>query len=81
MKATDKAPALEHFLYSLTGSNRVECIERGWCVTCDQEGIPAHDAYPGDGGYWRDALSLAEYKISGMCQLCQDDIFSEDSEE
>ena len=74
MKANDKAPALDALLTSLTGSHRVVCIERGWCMTCDCEGIPAHDTFF-EGGYWRDAKSLAEYKISGMCQGCQDEVF------
>jgi len=80
MKATDKAPAIDGLLSSLMGSHRVECIERGWCMTCDAEGIPCPDEFYPDG-YWRDALSLREYRISGMCQGCQDEVFSEDSEE
>ena len=77
MKANYKAPALDAFLFPLMGGSRVECIERGWCTTCDCEGIPAHDTFF-EGGYWRDAKSLAEYKISGMCQGCQDEIFTEE---
>ena len=30
---------------------------------------------------FRDKLSVSEYKISGICQWCQDDIFSSFSEE
>jgi hypothetical protein len=74
MKANEKHPALDALITSLTAVNRVEFISRGWCMTCDFEGIPAHDTFF-EGGYWKDALSLAEYKISGMCQGCQDETF------
>ena len=80
MKATYKAPAMDAFLSCLMGSKRVECIERGWCMTCDAVGIPCPDEFYPDG-YWRDALSLKEYRISGMCQSCQDEAFSQYSEE
>lgn len=52
------------------------CINRGWCATCNEEGIPLHaEWFP--GGYWKDAESMAEYRISALCQGCQDDYFAE----
>ena len=39
-------------------------IEMGLCPTC---GGPVHP--------FRDALSEKEFKISGMCQSCQDKVF------
>ena len=77
MKASEKSPQMEAFITSAIGINRAEYIERGWCTTCDEENIPAHDEFF-SGGYWKDALSLAEYKISGMCQHCQDRFFTEE---
>jgi hypothetical protein len=41
-------------------------VESGICPTCG-EGV----------GKFRDHLSEKEYKISGMCQNCQDKIFGE----
>ena len=39
-------------------------IERGECTTCGEK-----------VGELRDALSIKEWKISGMCQKCQDSVF------
>ena len=46
------------------GRNRTTCIEKNVCVTC---GNKAHT--------FRDALSIKEFTISGMCQDCQDKVF------
>jgi hypothetical protein len=45
-------------------SAEMKRIEAGFCPTCGK-----------DIGKFRDALSKREYEISGMCQLCQDDVF------
>jgi hypothetical protein len=42
-------------------------IDKELCPTCGE---------PIAG--FRDELSLREYKISGMCQACQDSVFGED---
>lgn len=41
-------------------------VEQGKCVFCKKE------VFKGD---IKDGLTLKEYKISGMCQDCQDKIF------
>jgi len=41
-------------------------VDKGLCPTCGEK-INMRD--------FRDALSKKEYKISGMCQKCQDKIF------
>tara|TARA_R110002167_G_scaffold38013_1_gene118718 strand:+ start:533 stop:748 length:216 start_codon:yes stop_codon:yes gene_type:complete len=46
-------------------------IMRGECTSCENADLTA----------FRDDISKQEYSISGMCQLCQDDIFTEQSEE
>ena len=48
----------------LFGITYTECKATGICVTCHK---PI--------GEFRDNLSAKEYKISGMCQDCQDEIF------
>ena len=48
-------------------SKAVEDVKAGKCPFCGSTKI-----YPKD---FRDALSLKEYTISGMCQKCQDDFF------
>ena len=42
----------------------VEKIEKKICPSCNN-----------DVGVFRDLLSEKEYKISGMCQSCQDSVF------
>jgi len=43
-----------------------EKIEQKKCPTCNN-----------DIGEFRDEISKKEYKISGMCQKCQDEVFGE----
>lgn len=52
-------------------SKEVEAVERGECPTC---GIP------NAASTIRDPLSLKEYRISGMCQGCQDETFGGEGE-
>ena len=42
------------------------------CMTC---GKPPSDSPRGPAFLFRDHLSAKEYKISGMCQTCQDGVF------
>ena len=44
-------------------------VERGWCPTCSKV-----------VSMFRDELSLREYRISGLCQTCQDALFGFDLE-
>ena len=57
---------IEDLLASLTGKGRPDTIRAGKCMTCNVEQVPP----------FRDALSVKEYTISGMCQQCQDSVFS-----
>lgn len=51
------------------------------CSTC---GKPPTQMGPPESPTWaflfRDRLSAEEYRISGCCQGCQDDVFNEDEE-
>lgn len=47
---------------------RVDRVERGQCPFCNATPKPKD---------FRDDLSRREFKISGMCQVCQDDLFKE----
>lgn len=67
-----KAPALAQLLNSLT--NRTEAIKLDKCV----------DPPIGCGGNaspetFRDNLSFQEYRISGLCQKCQDKVWPPDA--
>ena len=71
MKANDKSKEIDALLSSLAGgANRYEVVEAGLCMTCE-----------GRASQFRDALSEDEYRISGMCQDCQDDVFGISDEE
>lgn len=56
---------LNNFAQGAFGRNRSDTMRANKCVTC------------GGGAFlFRDDLSLKEYRISGMCQRCQDSVFS-----
>jgi len=61
---TPKAKSIEDLLTKLTGISRQDAHNRSICPICKTE-IKA----------FRDMLSRIEYSISGMCQLCQDEVW------
>jgi hypothetical protein len=63
-KPSDKSPEIENFLETTFG--RTTAIKSGTCVYCKKKIIG-----------FRDALSMKEYTISGLCQECQNSVFSE----
>ena len=67
MNPTNKSQPMEDLLAILGGSPRKEVITTGRCMSCKTDSI-TEDSF-------RDNLSIKEYKISGMCQKCQDDFF------
>lgn len=62
--ATPKSKAIEDLLTAITGKNRVLAVRYNRCMTCHNPDMN-----------FRDALSVKEYTISGMCQRCQDEVF------
>jgi hypothetical protein len=59
---SEKSPEMEDLLESLFG--RTSSIKSGICVSCSKEVTE-----------FRDGLSEKEYTISGLCQICQDEVF------
>jgi len=49
------------------GRTRTEALDTHTCISC---GKPAID--------FKDDKSAAEWRISGLCQKCQDSVFEED---
>jgi hypothetical protein len=47
---------------------QVDLVDAGRCPTCGKEIRP---------GEFRDELSRREFGISGMCQMCQDEVFNQ----
>ncbi len=69
MKPTKKSEEIETLLTVFTGEDRRKAIRLNVCM-----GAPI-----GCGGpamEFRDELGAIEYSISGLCQNCQDQIFS-----
>lgn len=59
-----KSKEINQFINSAFGINRVNTIRGNKCVVCGK-----------DATEFKDALSAKEYRISGMCQKCQDKTF------
>lgn len=68
MKPTDKAPAINRLLDSILPGDRTRTgsIKANACAACGDKAET-----------FRDDLSRREFAISGMCQGCQDKVFSE----
>lgn len=65
MEPSLKASGIDSLIQGITGKSRVDTINGRKCMTCEVEEIPP----------FKDALSIKEYTISGMCQECQDQVF------
>jgi len=65
---TEKSPAITQFLEENFG--RSTAIQENVCVP-----EPIGCGRPVDMSEFRDDLSRREYRISGLCQSCQDAIF------
>jgi len=46
--------------------DQVDLVEKGKCPFCKKQVEP---------GKFKDELTLKEYRISGMCEKCQNDFF------
>ena len=64
LEATFKHQGIEQMLTNLTGVSRVGAVQEASCVTCG-----------GEARLFRDEVSRKEYRISAMCQDCQDSVF------
>jgi len=64
IEPTKKNPAIDNLLTSITKISRKDAMQKSICTWCKK---------PVQG--FRDQLSKQEYRISGMCQSCQDDTF------
>ena len=64
MKPTKKSEGLEQGLKKIFGTDRRETIISNKCTICGKQATE-----------FKDELSVKEYRISGMCQECQDGFF------
>ena len=70
MKTAGMENMLDDMTKELFGRGRKVAMDNQMCVICG-----------GDANHFTDELSRREYGISGMCQSCQDGVFSVDSED
>jgi hypothetical protein len=66
MKPTTKAEQLEAMLIKVLGKNRRMIIALGECMGCDATGVRRES--------FTSEVSAREYTISGLCQICQNDV-------
>ena len=64
MEPSPHNPENDKFILKTTGFDRVGAIKSNTCVKCKEE-----------AAQFKDELSIKEYKISGLCQDCQDILF------
>jgi len=70
-KSNEMNAFLEQFSKAMfEGVGRASSIAQNNCVTCK-----------GDASSFKDELSEKEFTISGMCQTCQDEVFTEPQDE
>jgi hypothetical protein len=66
MKTENMIATLDNISLRNLGRARSLAIAARACVTCGKR-----------ADLFRDSLSVKEYHISGMCQICQDKVFVE----
>lgn len=66
MKPTQKSSEIENLLTQIAGISRQDAMKQKICTMCKKPAIE-----------FKDFLSEKEYRISGLCQQCQDEIFGE----
>ena len=64
MLPTHKSPEIEKLLNTISNLPRKSSIQQNLCAWCKKPALG-----------FRDQLSRQEYRISGMCQVCQDSTF------
>lgn len=69
MTPTPKAPAIDNLLTNIAGISRQDAANQKICTFC---------RHPVDPTEFRSGMDVQEYRISGLCQRCQDIVFHED---
>lgn len=67
MNPATKNPAIDDLFYDLFGQDRRTTIQGNTCMSCK-----------GEANKFNDELSKKEYRISGLCQKGQDEVFGSD---
>lgn len=74
VKPTYKSPGMNQFIDALAGEtdSRANAIKE---LRCIKEPLGCGQPIGDPEKHFKDTLSLKEYRISGLCQKCQDHIF------
>ena len=64
MKPTEKSKEIDNLIMEVIGIDRREVIKNNTCAFCVEPNLE-----------FRNAISVQEYRISGLCQNCQDEVF------
>ncbi len=56
----------KYIMRTMGFGDQVDLVEKGKCPFCKKQVDP---------GKFKDELTLKEYRISGMCEKCQNDFF------
>mgnify|MGYP003147777180 CR=1 FL=1 len=56
----------KYIMRTMGFGDQVDLVEKGKCPFCKKQVEP---------GKFKDELTLKEYRISGMCEKCQNDFF------
>ena len=64
MKPTNKSKEIDNLIKDVIGIDRQEVIKNNTCAFCVEPNFE-----------FRNAISVQEYRISGLCQNCQDEVF------
>ena len=64
MKPTNKSKEIDNLIMEVIGIDRREVIKNNTCAFCVEPNLE-----------FRNAISVQEYRISGLCQNCQDEVF------
>ena len=72
MKPSKKSPELEEAFNTIFGIDRKGSIEHNTCVAPP---IGCGQVIENPEKHFRSQISLDEYRISGLCQKCQDEVF------
>ena len=67
MKPTKKSKEIDNLIKDVIGIDRQEVIKNNTCAFCVEPNFE-----------FRKEISVQEYRISWICQNCQDDVFGKD---
>lgn len=75
IKPTFKSPEIESFMTALVGESRETAMQSETGPRCIGQPFGCGERLGNMEAHFKDQRSFDEYRISGLCQNCQDRIF------